>query len=127
MSRSDKYYVIMDPRDYSVTLSPELFEHLGGFDSCHRVYVFKLSGSYADYAFTVNPDFGEETQIADVQVNTATKEVGFECLIPSVVMMFARWSFDLERPRIVPVHRIDTGYDGGDVYQFDFDDSVYAK
>ena len=117
----------MDPRDNSVTLSPELFAHLGGFYSCHRIYVFGLAGSYNDYAFVVNPDFDVDTQIADVQVNTKTKEVGFECLTPSVVMMFARNIFDLETPRRVPVKRLETSNERETVYQLDLDRSVYCQ
>lgn len=112
------YYVTMDPRDNSVTLSPALFGRLGGFEECHKVYVFKLAGTPAEYAFVVNPDFDVETQIADVQVNTKTKEIGFECLLPSVVMMFARWGFDLEEPRRVPVKTIVAG-SAGRVYKFE--------
>ena len=112
----------MDPRDNSVTFSPALFEHLGGFDSCHKVYAFKI-GNENDFGFTLNPEFDEKTQIADVQVNTKTKEVGFECLCPSVVMMFARWCFDLETPRKVAINELYTLF-GSDVYEFDYKHSV---
>lgn len=123
MTRKSKYYVVMDPRDNSVVLSPELFSHLGGFDSCHRVYVFKLSGKEDNYAFIVNPDFSEETQIAEVQVNTKTKEVGFESLIPSVVTMFARWGFDLETPMKIPVRGQKTVFDFECFYEFEHSSS----
>lgn len=121
--KKDDKYVVMDPRDNSVTLSPALFASLGGFDECHRVYVFQVAGS-DDYAFIVNPDFPEETQISDVQVNTKTKEVGFECLIPSVPMMFARWGFDLEAPRRFPVLKVPVHFDFGAFYEFDHSGSV---
>lgn len=121
---SNNHYVIMDPRDNSVTLSPELFAYLGGFEECHRAYAFKLSSSSNEFGFITNPDFAEETQIAEVQVNTKTKEIGFECLIPSVVTMFARNCFDLEKPRKVPVNELYTLFDQGRMFEFDFDNSV---
>lgn len=110
----------MDPRDNSVTFSPELFAHLGGFESCHKAYVFNIHGIADSYAFVINPEFDVETQIADVQVNTKTKEFGFESLTPSVVMMFVRNGLDIETPCKVPVREQKTLFSFGSFYEFDF-------
>lgn len=89
--RRRTFFVICDPADNSVTLSKALFKHMDvmGMDEA-KVYVFSLAtGDRAlhekgEYGFILNPDFEQETQLADIQYNEKYKTIGFECLVPTV-------------------------------------------
>jgi hypothetical protein len=93
--RRRSFFVICDPGDNSVTFSKALFEYLKVMDGdTAKVYVFSLATGAApfrdkgEYGFILNPDFDQETQIADIQYNTQHKTIGFECLVPTVNRIF---------------------------------------
>jgi len=88
---SRSFYVIADATDNSVTLSRSLFRHMGGMDlEQAKVFAFRVPSGKDSwvYAFTVNPEFEEPTQLADIQYNSKYRSVGFECLNPSVNRIF---------------------------------------
>ena len=89
--RSRHMYVIADASDNSITLSRSLFRHMGGLDLDQaKVFVFKISSHDKQpvYAFTINPSFEQETQLADIQYNSKYKTIGFETLNPTVNRIF---------------------------------------
>lgn len=79
-------YVVMDPKDNSVTFSKRLCKHIG-IDSLKdkaKVFSFKepMSGRYG---FQVNADdIPDYAARADIQYNTKYRCVGFESLVPTV-------------------------------------------
>lgn len=86
--RALKYYVVADATDNSVTFSSRLFRKIraeGLGDG--KVMTFRLSGS-GEYAFALNPQLEQETQLADIQVNGKYGCVGFEMLVPTVNRIF---------------------------------------
>lgn len=86
--RSIGCYVIADANDNSVTLSRLLFRHMGAMRlEITKVFVFRLPET-GHYAFTLNPDIEQDTQLADIQYNTKYRCVGFECLVPTVNRIF---------------------------------------
>lgn len=85
-----RYYVIADPADNSVTLSKALFAHIrknAKEDDEPCVFVFKLVGT-DKYAFCVNPELEQSTQLCDIQYNGKYHCIGFETLCPSVGRIF---------------------------------------
>lgn len=84
--RRRSFYVIADPNDNSITFSKALFRHLDvmGMDVA-KVYVFRIG---CKYAFTLNPEIDQPTQLADIQYNDKHKTIGFECLVPTVNRIF---------------------------------------
>lgn len=96
--RQRTLYVIADATDNSITFSRNLFDLLDvmGQDEA-KVYVFRLCNAVVEegskwngrlYAFTINPPFGQETQLADIQYNAKHKCIGFESLCPTVNQIF---------------------------------------
>lgn len=91
--RHRSLYVIVDPADNSVTLSHGLFDHM---DVMHqeqaKVFVFRLCNVATDnkdlsgalYAFTLNPEIKQPTQLCDIQYNSKYRTIGFETLCPTV-------------------------------------------
>jgi hypothetical protein len=99
-------YVIADSGDSSITLSKRLCRHMGVFrlkDNAN-VFVFYIPQHAApslqptkthhghprngSYGFTVNPDFEQVTQLAEIQYNSKWRTVGFETLNPTVARIF---------------------------------------
>lgn len=81
-------YVIADAKDNSITFSKRLFHHLKVFDNDEaKIYVFKLSKE-GEYAFILNPELEQETQLAEIQFNAKHKTIGFESLCPTVNRIF---------------------------------------
>jgi hypothetical protein len=86
--RRRSFYVICDPADNSVTLSKALFKHMGVMEKDEsKVYVFFIPEDDC-YGFILNPNFNQETQLADIQYNGKYKTIGFECLVPTVGRIF---------------------------------------
>lgn len=86
--RRRTFFVICDPADNSVTLSKSLFKHMGVMDmDVAKVYVFFIPDLDC-YGFIMNPEFDQETQLADIQYNEKHKTIGFECLVPTVNRIF---------------------------------------
>lgn len=86
--QSIRFFVVIDPSDNSVTLSKKLFAHLrktAGEGKEAKVFVFRVTNNKeSTFAFMVNPDISQETQLCDIQYNDKHKCVGFETLCPSV-------------------------------------------
>lgn len=80
-----RYFVLLDPRDNSVTFSQALFRHISRHHdgAVPRVFVFLIPQS-RQYAFVVNPALTQETQLSDIQYNDHCRSIGFESLCPSV-------------------------------------------
>lgn len=80
-----RYYVILDPKDNSVTLSKALFKHMkkNAKGEGANVFVFKIKHN-DNYAFMVNPNLEQPTQLCEIQYNDKYKCIGFETLCPSV-------------------------------------------
>ena len=78
-------FVIVDQRDNSITFSSRLFRLIRKIykDKLPKVFVFYIP-EYKKYAFTINPDFEQPTQLADIQYNSRHKCIGFESLNPTV-------------------------------------------
>lgn len=93
-----RLYVIADSTDNSVTFSKDLFRMLDVMDQDEaKVFVFHLCNAASEnpsgwagklYAFTVNYQFSQETQLADIQYNQLHRCIGFECLCPTVNQIF---------------------------------------
>lgn len=93
--RRRRFFVIADPTDNSITFSKSLFKHMGVMNmDVAKVYVFSLATGVkpfkdkGEYGFILNPDLGQETQLADIQYNAKHKTIGFECLVPTVNRIF---------------------------------------
>lgn len=87
--RHRSLYVIADPADNSVTLSRALFEHMDVMNQEQaKVFMFSVGGGSAGtgiiYAFTLNPDIQQPTQLCDIQYNSKYRTIGFETLCPTV-------------------------------------------
>ena len=88
-------YVVADPSDNSVTLSPLLLEFILRVTGLgeNKVYAFRLS-SRGGYAFMLNPDISEETVTAPIQWNSKHHCSGFACNCPSVNRIFYDYGID---------------------------------
>lgn len=81
-----KLFVIIDPEDNSVTLSKALFKHMkNNAEKTEEpnIFVFKIKQN-GHYAFCINPELEQPTQLCTLQYNDKYKCVGFESLCPSV-------------------------------------------
>lgn len=81
-------FVILDPRDSSVTLSRKLFNHLRkNCDTADpNVFMFK-EGATNQYGFMLNPDIEQPTHYCKIQHNAKYKCIGFETLCPTVELI----------------------------------------
>ena len=94
-------YVIADPRDSSITLSKTLFEVMEVMDKEQaQVLVFTVGSGTADvqYAFAINPDIKQPTQLCDIQYNTKLHTIGFETLCPTVARIFYDYGLGTDSP-----------------------------
>lgn len=103
--RRRSFFVICDPADNSVTFSKALFKHMDVMEMDEaKVYVFSLATGVApfkdkgEYGFILNPDFGQETQLADIQYSGKHKTIGFECLVPTVNRIFYDYGLPHDKP-----------------------------
>ena len=91
-------YVIADPRDNSITLSRRLVRRMGVMKAEQaKVFVFKTNDKYQRYAFTLNPQLPEPTQLCDIQYNTKHRCIGFETLCPTVNKIFYDYRLPLAK------------------------------
>jgi hypothetical protein len=82
------FFVILDARDNSVTLSEKLYRHMDvESKDAAKVIVFRMSDSGL-YSFVLNPQLDEPTQLCDIQYNSKHKTIGFETLCPTVGRIF---------------------------------------
>lgn len=87
-ARSLFMYVIADATDNSITFSKRLFKSLNVMKlDVAKVYTFYIPDVKC-YGFILNPNFEQETQLADVQYNQKKHCVGYECLVPTVNRIF---------------------------------------
>lgn len=98
-------YVIMDPRDNSVTLSRGLFDLMDIMNQEEaKVFVFAINNTSTsgivktDYAFTLNPKLDEPTQLCDIQYNSKYRTIGFETLCPTVNRILYDYA--------LPIHKV---------------------
>ena len=95
--QSFRMFAILDPRDNSVTLSKELFNHIRVFSNKPeaKVFVFSVGNTYG---FTVNPDIEQPTALYDIQYNSKHQCIGFESLCPSVNLMLNTFNLPCGAP-----------------------------
>lgn len=83
-----RHYVILDGRDNSVTFSRSLWRHIRRHTRDRdraQAFLFRIPHPMEClYAFTVNPDLGRPSAIADIQYNDSHRTIGFEALCPTV-------------------------------------------
>ena len=125
--RSLRYYVIADPSDNSVTLSPRLFAHIqkevrhscrtitrmekqkgrydprmekqnGHYGPDPRVFVFRIP-HHRSFGFMLDHGIDEPTQLCQIQYNGKYRCIGFETLCPSV----GRILYEYGLPALSPV------------------------
>ena len=88
--RNRRNYVVLDPRDSSITFSRRLFDRIkrlyGDADVSPKVFVF-YEPSAQRYGFALNMSFEQLAQMADIQYNSKYKCIGFESLNPTVARM----------------------------------------
>lgn len=91
--RHHKLYVVCDARDNSITLSHALFDMIDVMNQQEaKAFVFRLHDAFKinekRYAFIINPQFDQPTQLCDIQYNSKHRSVGFETLCPTVNRIF---------------------------------------
>lgn len=110
--RSRGCYVIADPADNSVTLSRRLFFHMkkASQSGDAKVFVFKIPAKGA-FAFMLDPEIPQPTQLCQVQYNEKYRCVGFETLCPSVGHIFYTYHLPADKPvkLSVTIHRTPQG------------------
>jgi hypothetical protein len=86
--RHRSLYVIADPADNSITLSRALFDLMDVMSQEQaKVFMFRVGDGSAGakpYAFSLNPDIKQPTQLCDIQYNSKHRCIGFETLCPTV-------------------------------------------
>ncbi len=118
--------MIADPNDNSVTLSKHLFNHIKknakkGEVPC--VFVFRVP-EHGTYAFMLNPEIEEPTQLCDIQYNGKYRCIGFETLCPSVGHIVYDYGLPADRRVKLSVSIMESAL-GKIYYQFDRPDAKY--
>ena len=115
--KTQKFYVEMDARDNSVSLSTTLFDHIteNHDGDAAKIYAFYIP-ERSEYGFVVNPVLPQDTIVSDIQYNDHCKQVGFELLCPSVNLIFYRYGITTDTATL----EVDTFTlpDGTIVYSF---------
>lgn len=96
-----KYYVVLDGRANSVTLSKSLYDHIMRIDRTNpEIFVFECSDT-AQYAFCVREDFPQlqqaNTTFCPLQYNEEHRKIGFRSEQPSVTAICDRYNLPLNR------------------------------
>lgn len=108
-------YVIVDGNDNSVTLSKRLAKKMRVMQLEQvKVFVFYIP-NMRSYGFMLNPNFEQETQLADLQYNGKYRTIGFESLCPTVNRMLYDYSLPLAKCKL-SVKRHKTA-EGKEYYQ----------
>lgn len=99
--RYRNYFVILDGRVNSVTLSKGVYRHIMQKERTdYSVFVFKLSGRGA-YGFCMRDDWEElckaNTAFTHLQFNQEHKKVGFRSDRPSVTAILDEYNLPLNR------------------------------
>lgn len=103
--QSRRCYVIADPKDNSITLSKRLFAHIkrnADGDGMAKVFVFFVPDEDR-YAFMVNPNIEQETQMCEIQYNAKYKCIGFESLCPTVGRIFYDYGLAADKQKRLPI------------------------
>jgi hypothetical protein len=107
-------YVVIDGNDNSITFSRQLFRHIKNVsdaDIVPKVFVFFIPATGC-YAFMLNPQIEQPTQMADIQYNSRYKCIGFESLNPTTQRILYDYGIDAYDKPIklsVSIHR-DKGH-----------------
>ena len=105
MLTKHKYFVIMDAKDNSVTLSKAVFKELGGENmKCDRVIVTR---SQLGYVFTNEHKMSDkDTVLCAIQLNQKHNCIGFETLCPTVNRIFYDYGLkpDISAKLSVEIH-----------------------
>lgn len=119
--RNLRLFVIADATDNSISFSKCLFRLLDVYSHEQaKVFVFSVECGGPDgkhYAFMLNPDFDQETQLADIQFNVKHKTVGFESLCPSVNRIFYDYGIPADRRAKLSVDICFNPYSGIEYYK----------
>lgn len=112
---STRSYVIIDPRDSSLTMSRRLWRDVEAEAearglSLNRVYVFALANEKKgkSYAFCVDPkQFAdvEDAAFVPVQMDVRTKHVGFALTLPTGAWVCMDYAGQAEKPLRVAVRK----------------------
>lgn len=99
--RYRKYFVILDGRANSVTLSKDVYRHIMQKERTdHSVFVFRLSYR-GTYGFCMREDWEElcktNTAFTQLQFNQEHKKVGFRSDRPSVTAILDEYNLPLNR------------------------------
>ena len=73
----DRFYVIADGNDNSITLSEKLFKSICDDGDQEGDVIMSTVGG--NYSFMMNPDLDELTRLSKIQYNGKHKTIGFEC------------------------------------------------
>lgn len=111
-----RYFVIADSNDNSITFSRKLYKHIElnshveNAKEFVKVFVFKVP-ELNTYAFMINPELNQETQLADIQYNSKYKTIGFESLLPTVNRIFNDYGlpFGLKAKLTVTIRHLPNG------------------
>ena len=112
-----RHYVLLDPKDNSVTLSRALFHEMqkdAKPGDPARVFVFAVPEKHS-FGFMVNPPINQPTQLCDIQCNDRYHCIGFETLCPSVGRIYYDLGLPPHTPCRLSVQR-DTTPDGHAYY-----------
>ncbi len=106
-------FVIADPSDNSITLSRALFDHMDVMSQQQaKAFVFTVPCGSATgkshsarrvsagkrYAFILNPQLEQPTQLCDIQYNSKHRSIGFESLCPTVNRIFYDYAIQASSP-----------------------------
>lgn len=95
------YYVVLDGRANSVTLSKSLYDHIMRIDRTDpEIFVFECSDTQ-QYAFCVREDFEQlqdaKAPFCPLQYNKKYRKIGFRSEHPSVTAICDRYNIPLNR------------------------------
>ena len=96
-----KYFVVLDGRANSVTISKSIYDHIMSIDRTNpEIFVFKCSDT-AQYAFCVREDFPQlrenNTTFCPLQYNDEHRKIGFRSDHPSVTAICDSYNLPLNR------------------------------
>lgn len=97
----NKYYVVLDGRANSVTISKAIYNHMMRYENGNiDVIVFK-SGCYNNYGFALKSEFPELFRIDPIccplQYNEQYSKIGFRSDTPSVTAILTNYGLPIDR------------------------------
>lgn len=114
-----KFYVVLDGRANSVTISKSLYDHIMRIDRTNpEIFMFDCSDT-GQYAFCVREDFEQlqnaNTSFCPLQYNEEHRKIGFRSEHPSVTAICDRYNLPLNR--MVRLSVIPRSLFGGTCYE----------